>query len=311
MILSRDGIIGVAIGDAMGLPVQFNRREYFKTHPVTEMLGHMVFDMPKGSWSDDTSMTLATVDAIIKDKDVNIKTITDNFVKWLCENEYTPTGKAYDIGNTCMKAVMNYAKGKATVENCGLTGDMDNGNGSLMRILPISYFCNAKKLSEEEIYNVVKSVSSITHAHEVSVMGCFIYVLFAIELLNDKSFNEAYEEIQKVDYADYFSENAIDRYKRVLNGKIQNEEEDDISTSGYVLHTLEATFWVILNTSSYDEAILKTVNLGEDTDSVGACVGGLAGIYYGLESINKDWRNSLIKFDEIEEMCKRFDEALK
>ena len=208
MILSRDGIIGVAIGDAMGLPVQFNRREYFKTHPVTEMLGHMVFDMPKGSWSDDTSMTLATVDAIIKDKDVNIKTIADNFVKWLCENEYTPTGKAYDIGNTCMKAVMNYAKGKATAENCGLTGDMDNGNGSLMRILPIAYFCNAKKLSEEEIYNVVKSVSSITHAHEVSVMGCFIYVLFAIELLNDKSFNEAYEEIQKVDYADYFSENA-------------------------------------------------------------------------------------------------------
>ena len=311
MLESKNGIIGAAIGDAMGLPVQFNDREYFKAHPVTKMLGHMCFNMPEGSWSDDTSMTLATVDAIIKDKEINTKTIADNFVKWLKENEFTPTGKAYDVGGTCMKAVLKYARGVDKAEECGLTGEMDNGNGSLMRIIPVAYYCNAKNLPEEEIYEVVKKVSSITHGHEIAVMGCFMYVMFAINLLKGDTLDEVYQKIKVIEYGKHFSDYAISKYDRIINHNIGDYDVDSINSSGYVLDTLEAALWSLFNTESYDAAIIKAINLGLDTDTVGACTGGLAGIYYGLDSINEDWKKTLIKYDYIEEMCEKFDEALE
>lgn len=310
MIESKNGIIGVAVGDAMGLPVQFEERTYVKANPVTKMLGHMCFNMPKGSWSDDTSMTLATIDAIVKDGEINSKTIMDNFVKWLKDNEYTPTGKAYDIGRTCMTAICNYAKGGVDPDEAGLKEETDNGNGSLMRIAPVIYYCYAQGMDNDEIYETVKQVSSLTHAHEVSVLGCYIYVLFGICLLLGDDLQTAYKKVKKEKYDVYFSEESIEKYNRILEGNINEEEEDDINSSGYVLHTLEATFWCLLNTKSYNEAILKAVNLGGDTDSIAACTGGLAGIYYGLESINEEWRKDLLRYDYIEELCEEFDKVL-
>jgi len=310
MIESKNGIIGVAVGDAMGLPVQFEPRAYFKKNPVTEMLGYMCFKMPKGSWSDDTSMTLATIDAIVKDGAINSKTIMDNFVKWFREDEFTPTGQAYDIGRTCMMAISNYIANGVDPDEAGLTRETDNGNGSLMRISPMIYWCYAKNLEDRIIYEVVKQVSSLTHAHEVSVLGCYIYVQYGIRLLKGDDLEKAYQYIKGLNYEEFFSKESIEKYKRILVGNINEEHEDDISSSGYVLHTLEATFWSLLNTRSFDEVILKAVNLGEDTDSIGACVGGLAGIYYGLDSINVEWRRELLKYDYIEEMCREFDKVL-
>ncbi len=308
-IESKNGIIGVAIGDAMGLPIQFMERSNFIDNPVTEMLGHMCFNMPKGSWSDDTSMTLATMDAIIKDGEINSTTIMDNFVKWVNNNEFTPTGEAYDMGRTCLKAIINYSRG-IQADEAGLKSEYDNGNGSLMRIMPMVYYCFSKEMGKEEIYKAVKQVSSLTHAHEISVLGCFIYVLFGISILNGDSLEKAYQTIQQIEYGKYFSEEAIARYSRILEGNIKDVPADDISSSGFVLHTLEATFWALLNTDSFDSAIIKVINLGDDSDSTGACVGGPAGAYYGIDTINSEWKKDLIKYDYIEDLCAKFDEVL-
>ena len=188
--------------------------------------------------------------------------------------------------------------------------DSKNGNGSLMRILPIVYYSYSNKMSEESIYNLVKKVSSITHAHEISIMGCFIYVMYCIELLNNKNLEQAYDIIKKINFNNYFSNETIEKYSRILKHNIKNYSMEEIKSTGFVIDTLEATLWVLLNTGTYDESIIKAINLGEATDTIGACVGGIAGIYYGVDSVNQSWKNDLLGYDYLVELCDRFNEVL-
>ena len=310
MIDSKNGIIGLVVGDAMGVPLEFCMREKLMQHPTTEMLGYKSHNVPKGSWSDDSSMTLATIDAIIKDKDVNCNTIATNFLEWMKNAKYTPIDRVFDIGRTCLRAIARFESKQEIAEKCGGTSEMDNGNGSLMRILPLAYYCYSKNMNEQKIYELVKKVSSITHGHEISVMGCFIYVMYGIELLNNKNLLQAYKKIKKIKYNTYFSEETISRYERILKKNIKQYPLDEIKSTGFVIDTLEATLWVLLNTNSYNQSIIGAINLGNDTDTVGACVGGIAGIYYGLKNINQAWQSELIKYDYIIDLCNKFNDIL-
>lgn len=310
MVDSKNGIIGLAIGDAMGVPLEFCKREDLIKNPTTTMKGYGSHDVPKGSWSDDTSMTIATIDAIIADKGINCNTIVQNFLNWLDNDQYTATGTAFDVGRTCLQALIKFSSAQENAQNCGIASEYANGNGSLMRILPIAYYCKSRNMNEKNIYEIVKNVSSITHKHEISILGCFIYVMYAIELLSNKSLLQSYEKIKEIDYTKYFSEETIDKYSRILKNNIFKYNLEEISSSGYVINTLEAVFWVLLNTNSYNEAIVGAINLGDDTDTVGACLGGLAGIYYGLESISKKWKNDLLKYDYIADLCDKFNKIL-
>ena len=305
----RNGILGFAIGDAMGVPSEFCLREKLVENPVTEMTGHGSHDMPKGCWSDDTSLTLATMDSIVEKKEIDTSDIAFKFVEWLKESKYTATNNTFDVGHTTLKAIARYEAHLRPAFECGGNSEMDNGNGSLMRMLPIAYYMYYKNMTEEKVYELVKMVSGITHRHEVSVMGCFIYVLFANELLNKKNKEEAYEKIKLVDYSKYFSEETIQRYERILKGHIATVELEKISSSGYIVHTLEAVIWVLFNTYTFNSAIIGAINLGNDTDTIGACTGGLAGIIYTLKDVNPRWEKDLIKYDYIKELCIKFDEA--
>ena len=310
MLSCKDGIIGLVVGDAMGVPVEFCIRERLMENPLTEMVGYGSHDVPKGSWSDDSSMTIATIDAIIEDKDINCETIARNFLYWFRDAKYTPTDRVFDIGRTCLQAIAKYEMKVKKAEECGGTGEMDNGNGSLMRILPVAYYCYAKNMTEKEIYNAVKKVSSITHGHDISIMACLIYVLFAINLLSGDDLEQAYKKIKKAHYNAYFDKNTIARFDRILKKDIYKFDLDTISSKGFVLDTLEATLWILFNTDSYNQAIIGAINLGNDTDTVGACVGGLAGINYGFDKINDSWRKDILKYDYLIELCDKFDEVL-
>lgn len=308
MIDSKDGIIGLAIGDAMGVPLEFCTREELMVNPITEMLGYGSHDVPKGCWSDDTSMTLCLIDAINSSKQIIPDDIAANFVRWIENEEFTATGEKFDIGRTTLYAIMNFERGTKATES-GLDDELSNGNGSLMRIAPLIYYCYSNKLNEDEIYRIVNNVSSITHKHEVSIMGCFMYVLFGIELLKNKNLKQAYQKIKETNYT-MFSEDCILKYNRIIENEIDKYQLDEIKSTGYVVDTLEATLWTLLTTDSYDSSIIKAINLGEDTDTVGACVGGLAGIYYGLEKINEKWKKTLLKYDYIEELCNTYNNIL-
>ena len=306
-----NGIIGLAIGDALGVPAEFKSREELKRYPITDMIGDGTYNLPAGTWSDDTSMTLATIDSIISTGTINPNDMANKFLNWFRNAEYTATNETFDIGRTTLQSLAKYELKLYDASSCGEDNEYSNGNGSLMRILPIAYYIYYKDITDnQEIYNIVKQVSSITHAHEVSILGCYIYVRFALELLNGKDRVEAYNNIKKLDYS-MFSSTIIDKYNRILNDNIQNLNEENISSSGYVVSTLETAMWLFLNSNDYNNTILRAVNLGEDTDTVAACTGGLLGLYYGIESIKSSWKQNLKRYDYIVELCDKFDETIK
>lgn len=304
----RDGIIGHAIGDAMGVPVEFKDRESLMYNPVKEMRRSYAGD--KGTWSDDTSMEIATMDSFINNKNWNYDDIMINFGDWINDARFTARDNTFDVGRTCLTAIRNYLqKGTPALES-GLDDINSNGNGSLMRILPVAYYCFYKKLNNSDIYEVVKNISSLTHRHEISILGCYIYVLYVIKLLQDKDKYSAYNMIKIEDYS-MFSEESKESYKRILRGDLNSLNVDDIKSSGYVVDTLEASMWVLLKAKNYKESIIGSVNLGGDTDTIGAITGSMAGIIYGYDSFPKDWLNNLARREYIEELCNNFEKVLR
>ena len=309
-IKSSNGIVGFAIGDALGVPAEFKSRAELKLNPITDMIGNGTYNVPTGTWSDDTSMTLATIDSIIFMQDIKVNDMANRFLDWFRNAKYTATNEMFDIGRTTLQALAKYELKLNDTSNCGENNEYSNGNGSLMRMLPIAYYIYYKNVTDnEEIYNIVKQVSSITHAHEISILGCYIYVNFVLELLDGKDKAEAYNNKKKLDYS-MFSSDTVERYSRILKDNIQNVDEENISSSGYVVSTLEATLWLFLNSNDYNTTILKAVNLGEDTDTVAACTGGMLGIYYGIESIKDSWKQTLKRYDYIISLCNEFDKII-
>lgn len=211
-------IIGHAVGDAMGFPTEFSKREELLKNPVIEMIDSTDIGQPAGSWSDDTAMEIATIDSFIQKKYFDYKDIMDKWVKWISKSEYTPTGVAFDIGRTCLKAIKKYCNGTAPLQ-CGSTSINENGNGSLMRILPVALYAYSKKLDDISIHKLTNEVSSLTHAHEVSRLGCYIYVQFIICLLKGNTKQEAYKHIQYLDYSAY-DMHSLKLYKRILDEQI-------------------------------------------------------------------------------------------
>ena len=303
------GVIGHAIGDAMGVPVEFCIREKLLAHPVTKMIGYGSHDVPAGTWSDDTSMEIATMDSMINQGGkINCEDIMMNFYYWLKEAKYTPYGEVFDAGRTCIKSIINFSKGYDILE-CGQKDEYSNGNGSLMRILPIAYYCYYNDLKDVETFEIVKNVSSLTHAHEISILGCYIYVNYVINLLKGKDKVESYNLIKSIDYS-MFIEESLEAYKRILKGNIKEYSLDKIKSTGYVVDTLEAAFWVLFNANNFKETIIGAINLGNDTDTIAAIAGSMAGIIYGYDSFPQEWLEKLAKRDYIEDLCEKLEKVL-
>lgn len=296
-------ILGHAIADALGVPVEFCDRSEVDETPVTDMMGYGTYDYPEGSWSDDTSMSLCTLDSLTKGT-INYDDIMSNFIKWLNDNEYTPTGEAFDVGRTCLKAIIVYAQTK-NIETCGRTVEHSNGNGSLMRIHPMVLYLHTKnELSLHEKIDIIHKTSALTHAHDRSKIGCGIYAFVLWELLNNPVKESILSGLNKAkEYYKAYSE--LDKYSRIFDKTFILTKRNDISSSGYVVSTLEAALWCLLTTNSYSECVLKAVNLGDDTDTVAAVAGGLAGALYGLDTIPEKWINVLKRKDYIEELCEK------
>lgn len=306
----KAGIVGVCIGDALGVPVEFKKREDLKINPVTKMLEYMSWNQPKGTWSDDSALTLCLVEELIKG--YHLEEIGQSFVRWNKYGHWTAHGKLFDIGGTTRHSIARLIKGESA-RFSGNIFEEDNGNGSLMRILPLAFYLENES-DIQKLYLTIKEVSSITHGHFRSVFACFIYVVFAIQLLKGKSKTEAYKYTQGIalEYAEKqgFNPKEIELFHRVLKNDISKYSEEKIESRGYVLHSLEASLWCFLNSETYPEAVLKAVNLGEDTDTTGAITGGLAGIYYGYESIPQEWLDVLVRKNDIEELCGQFHRSL-
>lgn len=300
---TRDALFGLCVGDALGVPAEFMSRDSLTQNPVQDMVGFGSHHQPAGTWSDDSSLAFCLAESLCKGYD--LKDIAQKCLKWYKAELWTPHGKVFDIGIATSKALHRIAQGVDALTSGGV-GESDNGNGSLMRILPLVFYLVGKPI--EERYRIVAEVSGITHAHVRSILACFIYCEYALLLLAGKDNWEAYLQMQKtvnqflIDYQVVTSsEKAL--FKRILEMEIHTYPKDEIYSSGYVLSTLEASFWCFLTTKHYTEAVLTAVNLGEDTDTTACVTGGLAGLYYGEKSIPKAWIEALAQKTQIAKLA--------
>lgn len=318
-----DGMMGLVVGDALGVPVQFFSRKEIKSRPeglVTGMEAGGVYKMPKGTWSDDSSMALATMDSFINKGTADPADIMNNFVKWEFMGEYTPFGMAFDQGNTCIRAIHSFAEFH-DINTCGITGEYANGNGALMRIMPVCLYCYEEQkkgnITDDEAIELIHKIGGLTHNHLRSNICCGIYYLCV------KSIIHGIENKDNKPELNYLLQRGIDAgleyYKKDKNNLLElaylerlfdldefrNVSEENIKSTGYVIDTIEAAFWCLINTKSYKECLLKSVNLGDDADTVGAIAGGLAGLYYGYERIPKEWLTDIKKRKWFERKCKQ------
>lgn len=310
-------IFGHAIGDALGVPVEFLSHGELSKHPVTDMRGFGTYNVPAGSWSDDTSMTLCLMESLARLGRVDYDDIMKNFLCWMNEAKFTPTGVMFDIGRATRQALMRYAKGEKPLI-CGGRSGHDNGNGSLMRISPIALYLFRRKgaqLDGDDL-RLVHEVSSLTHAHVRSQMACGIYTLIAVRLLSGSATEKALGDGILAAHDFYGSVEAFSdemkTYERLWDMDVfRTLPAREIKSSGYVVDTLEAVLWCLLNTGSFRECVLKAVNLGEDTDTVAAIAGGLAGLAYGWDGIPQEWKDGLQRADLIDGIFRDFVKMLE
>lgn len=264
-------IYGEAIGDALGVPYEFKERDTFT---CTTMIGYGTHNKPAGTYSDDTAMTLATLDSLLHcDGCVDVVDMRNRYCDWLFDGKYTADGVVFDVGNGTYRALQ---------EGRGLNAERHNGNGSLMRSIPFAFF----DVDDDEI----REASAITHAHDISMDACVAYV-HAARVLLDAGCPTQYSEHDTARLA-------CEAARAAGYDKIWLTPREEIRSSGYVLHTLPAALWCLTTTDSYSQCVLEAVNLGEDTDTTAAVAGALAGILYGFEDDRSDGRGIPGQWDD-------------
>ena len=315
-----DGVLGFAVGDALGVPVEFMDRDEVRKVHLTEMIGKETPRdfysrwgdlIPSGAWSDDTSMLIAGMDSLSENKaQANYDDIMKRYLSWWHNGAYTSLDVPFGLGGCVAKAMENYLHGVPALD-AGASKLEENGNGSLMRIFPFAWYCIENDLSEEDTCKYISDASRITHAHEISQMSCFIYTEFLRELMETKNPLMALEHVRSIDYLQYFERDTVLAHKQLLNPSFNKIKDDKIKASGYVVDTLESAIYSIINSHNYEESTLTAINMGYDTDTVAGVTGSLAGMLYGKEDIPQRWLDKLRKKDFLEALARKFEKALQ
>ncbi|HPP87336.1 MAG TPA: ADP-ribosylglycohydrolase family protein [bacterium] len=299
---------GFCVGDAVGLPVRFSKREDLKKNPVLTMREYGEYNVPAGVWSSASSMTFCLTESLCGGYD--LKDIALKFYKWAFENYWTATGLNFDIGRTVLIALARVNELENPTE-CGLSGDTNCGNNSASRSMPLAfYLANEKDVNKKR--KIIYDVSKITHSHTRCLIACDYYVEFLIKLINGAKKEEAYQNVQKYIIENYNEEykDELQFYKRLVFDDISKAPEDTIKSSAYIVHTLEASIYSFMKNDDYKSAVLYAVNLGGDTDSIAAMTGALAGLYYGVNSISDEWIEQIAQYGKIMELLEKFSKSL-
>ena len=300
------GLWGSLVGDALGVPVEFKDRAAVQADPVKEMRGYGTHHQPPGTWSDDGALILCTVDSLTN-SEFDTHDMGRRFVRWMNEGLWTATSEVFDIGMATTNALMRIANG-TPAEEAGGRDEYSNGNGSLMRIIPVVLRFAAEPT--ETFSRRIGRVSAITHGHERSRMACFLYGLVVRQLLLGCKPQPALSA-PRADFTNLHGQSSeFSHFRRILEDDLASVPEEGIVSTGYVVHTLHASLWCLLTTTSYEACVLKAVNLGGDTDTTSCVAGGLAGVHYGLNAIPDKWRRAMACHDDVESLFTRFVEII-
>lgn len=265
--------VGLAIGDALGTTLEFESRD---SRPlVTDIVGGGPFGLQPGEWTDDTSMALCLAESILNKTDIDPQDLMVRFRMWSEEGHNSVTGSCFDIGHTVLSALDNFA-----ITGDPLSGSTDPdsaGNGSLMRLSPVAirWFRNPEKARE-----AAKLQSRTTHGARQPVEACELFATILVEAIDGHTKEEVLMN------REWQGDSSIEE---IASGNWKNKSRDEINSSGYVIHTLEASLWSTYHSENFRDALILAVNLGGDADTTGAVTGQIAGALWGLSGIPDDW----------------------
>ncbi len=299
------GLYGSLVGDALGVPVEFASREKRKLDPVIGMRSQGAHGQPAGTWSDDGSLLLSSAESLIE-KGFDLQDMGERFLQWFELAHWAAHGLVFDIGNATRQALLRIRHGIPAIE-AGGRDQYDNGNGSLMRILPV-VLANLRTDDQVFVPNIEKA-SAITHAHPRSKMACVFFGLMVRALFDKIGKEDALRQTQACFAGLYERSSEFSFFSVVTRDGLISLPEESIKSDGYVINTLAASIWSLLTTDSFADCVLKAVNLGDDTDTTGCVAGGLAGVLYGLDAIPIEWRLALPRQQDLRELLAKFVET--
>ncbi|KAJ9656829.1 hypothetical protein H2198_004717 [Neophaeococcomyces mojaviensis] len=293
----RAAFHGLAVCDALGAPLEFQQRRHDPNFYIRDMLPNTNFDLPAGHFTDDTSMALCLAFSLCQNNGQHDAVDqAGRYVMWLDEGYMSSLPKtAFDVGTQTRQA-LQYWRTKPSIETQEFVRKKFNedwrcGNGSLMRVLPCALVAN----TEEEAVFLARESSRVTHPHSRCVEACALYSTLVFHALRGASKAELVQTLQQRindTETDFTLAAMLKPY--VSLAAFLSKPRDEISSSGYVIHSLEAALWAFFNTDSFEEGAIEVVNLGDDADTVGAIYGGLAGAFYGdPKCIPERWLNEM------------------
>lgn len=292
----RGSLLGLAVGDALGAPLEFKRPGSFT--PLDDMVGGGFHDVMPGQWTDDTSMALCLADSLIEQKGFDPVNQLHKYVRWLREGYLSSIDECFDIGNTTLEALRKFEETQEPY--CGPTDPRSAGNGSIMRLAPVPLFYAKRPLDAIEKSG---ESSRTTHQATTAIDACRYLGALIVGAVNGVSREELLSE-RYSPIPGYWEENPLlEEIDAIARGSFKNRQPPEIQGSGYVVKSLEAALWAFYNSHSFRDGCLLAVNLGMDADTTGAVYGQLAGAFYGEREIPESWRSQLIRSLLIESMA--------
>lgn len=281
-------LVGLAVGDAIGMPVEFMEMGTFE--PVTGMLYGAGFDLPKGYWTDDTSMALCMADSLIECGRYDSFDVMEKYWLWRSKGYRSSTGNCFDIGNQTSTAINQYIQKPIVEKNSERVWSA--GNGSIMRLAPIIIAGHSSGLALPEAMQLAKISARETHLSYETEVGT---ALFGGMLYN--SINAASKE-EVLHFEGFQQDEHFIKILEKLNA-VYSMDIAELKPTGYIVDTLQCAFWAFINFDSFEEGVLAAVNLGGDADTIGAVYGQLAGAFYCYENIPKKWLSKLHMHSDI------------
>jgi ADP-ribosyl-[dinitrogen reductase] hydrolase len=276
-------LVGLAIGDALGTTLEFTQRDV--KPPITDLVGGGPFRLRPGEWTDDTSMALCLADSLIACGGLDQRDLMQRFVRWWRKGENSHNGRCFDIGITTREALARFVRTNKPM--AGSTDPNAAGNGSIMRLAPVAL---RWVYEPEHAFAAARAQSATTHGAPAAVEGCALLAEILLEAMATGDKQTTLRPRSSV----------VPIIAAVAQGSWRGKDRSAISSSGYVVHTLEAALWCVDRAGDFAEAVVLAANLADDADTVAAVTGQIAGALWGRSGIPAHWLDRLAWREEIE-----------
>lgn len=295
------GMYGLLVGDALGVPYEFHPPEHLPPLEAIDLEPPAGFSrahdgVPPGTWSDDGSHALCLLDSLTYQGRLDVEDLGRRLVNWREWGYLAVDGKVFDVGIQTSLALARFRAGSPGLES-GPSGERDNGNGSLMRVLPLALWHTG---TDASLAADAMVQSRVTHGHLRSLVCCALYCLWARRTLEGAA--DPWAEAVSTFRALYPAGSPEDAE---LELHVRPDAPDPGQGSGYVVDCLRSARDCVAAGRTYEQVVKAAVRLGHDTDTTAAVAGGIAGLRDGVRGIPERWRSALRGRELVEPLLTR------